>query len=526
MAKSMTDPASPSPVLGLFDIKKSFGENLVLDGIDLQVHAGELLAIMGENGAGKSTMMNIISGSLSSYDGTIEIDGEPAYYASPKEAEQAGIVMVHQEMSLVPEMTIAENIFLGREPTKKSGTIDFKAMNKRAEGILAQFNFRPNPKSRVVGLRVAEMQLVEIAKAIARDARVLILDEPTAALNDEESEKLFTILRDIKKQGIAILYISHRMDEVFNLSDRILVLRNGVITGNQQTSNTTPTEIITQMIGGELKKLAQHPPAYDDAIFLEVKRLYREYSGPSAIKYSLKDVTFSLRKGEILGIAGLLGAGRTELLEIIAGSCPDSWCGDIQFKGASATWKTPQQAIGQGVGFVTEARKETGLILDQSVKNNISLVCLQQLSQFGWMSEAAENAVTLQMVEGTNMKFATLDQPVGELSGGNQQKVVLSKWLAAKPELLLLDEPTRGVDVGAKTEIYSILYKLAEQGISQIIASSDLPELTRLCHRIVILHEGEIIDIMERADFDQQQILGKASLGHRTSVKQAEKVMH
>jgi len=505
------DAASP-PRLTVRDIRKAYAGIPVLKGITLSVAAGEVMALLGENGAGKSTLMRIVSGAISDYSGDLLLDGEVLRFSTPKEASDHGIAMIYQELNLVPYMTAAENIFLGHPANHRFGFIDRGDLNRRAQVLLDRLEAGFSSTERVDTLRVGEQQVVEIAKALAQDPKILIMDEPTSALSDKEAEKLFRIVKNLQSEGVAILYISHRMDEIFSLASHIAVLRDGQLIRMDRNGTASRGELIKAMVGREVSEqfVPRNPPG--SKVVLEVQDLYRRNtSATTARRFRFSNVSFSVREGEIFGIGGLLGAGRTELLETLFGACPEPWGGRIAIEGTERVPRGPRQARESGMAFITEDRKASGLVLGMSIEENLSLCSLQKLQRISFIARRAEAELAGQLRRDLRIRCASLAQPVNALSGGNQQKVVLGKWLAIKPRVLLLDEPTRGIDVGSKGEIYDLLAQLAHEGMAIVLVSSDLPELIGLCDRILVLCEGEPKAVVERADFTQEIILNHAT---------------
>jgi ribose transport system ATP-binding protein len=496
-------------------ITKSFGEVHVLKGISFGVSPGEILAVMGENGAGKSTLMNILSGVLQADSGATSLAGEQVAFSTPREANDAGVVMVHQELNIVPDLSVAENVFLGVEPCRAFQRLDFTNMQSRTRDILARLACQLEPGARAGDLRVAEQQVIEIACALVRDARLLILDEPTAALSENEAAQLFRILEELRKDGLAIIYISHRMDEVFELADRLLVLRDGAVAADEPIGSLDRAQVIRHMVGKDVDEFfsAKHTPGQE--VVLTCEGLYRVLGSASAGAESadLEGIDFEVRRGEIFGVAGLLGAGRTELLEILAGVCEDPWGGALTLDGESYLPTNPAHAIASGVAYITEDRKGNGLVLTRSVADNVALASLNTLQKMGWIRSRAVDELAQRSLDDLSIRASSIEQEVGQLSGGNQQKVVLAKWLATEPRLLLLDEPTRGIDVGAKSAIYDLMSACAERGIAQILVSSDWPELIALSDRILVLQDGRPAALLDREACTQERLLDFASSG-------------
>jgi len=501
-----------TPVLQARDLWKSFGANAVLQGVSLTLRPGQVLALMGLNGAGKSTLMNILCGAARADGGVLEICGEVVAFRRPADAHRAGLAMVHQELQLVPELSIAGNIFLGREPTRGAGLVDVRAMNAAAAEILARLGMTRDPGERVGDLSVAERQVVEIAKALATRARILILDEPTAALSATEAETLLALIRTLQEEGVGVILTSHRLDEVFAVATDILVLRDGRVVCDAPAAQVSRTELIRHMLGRDIQESTASvaPQAEARPVVLDVETLARRGQGG---RRSVDRVSFQLRQGEVLGVAGLMGAGRTELLEVIAGACPTAWMGRMTLDGEAFAPRTPQDAIAAGVAYVTEDRKATGLVLGQSIASNICLASLDRLSPLGWVSAARAAALSDEMMRRLSVRAAGPGQAVGELSGGNQQKVVMAKWLARRPQVLLLDEPTRGVDVGAKAALYGLIGELSDAGVATLLASSDWPELLALSDRILVLRDGRPTALFRRGEATADVLLDFASAG-------------
>ncbi|SNT36077.1 sugar ABC transporter ATP-binding protein [Antarctobacter heliothermus] len=421
--------------------------------------------------------------------GTMKIDGHPLTLASPREAEANGIVIMHQELSLVPEMTVAENVMLGHEPVRKNIFINRKSLREQAESVLSRFGFALDVDKPVKDLRVGEQQLVEIARALLMDARVLIMDEPTSALSQTESDILMEVIRDLAFQGVAVIYISHRMDEVFEISDRVTVLRDGDLIGSKLVADTNPGELVEMMVGRTVEIIkVDRKTQPSPQVVLKVENMTLNHGGRAV----LDDVSFELRKGEVLGIGGLLGAGRTELLESLFGARGRPDAGHMELNGNTRWPSTPAEGVKAGLALITEDRKGNGLLLERSIRDNVALPLLPLKTKYGLMSPHMETAEAANAIEKLRIVARGPDHVVGRLSGGNQQKVVLGKWLATQPQVLLLDEPTRGIDIGAKEEIYTLIGKLADSGLSVLFVSSEIPEYLAVCDRMIVLCEGRI----------------------------------
>ena len=492
-------------------ITKGFPGVTALDDVSLCVRAGEVRALMGENGAGKSTLMKILAGIYTDYQGDIRLNGKPVRFSHPGQALKAGIAMIHQDLNPIAAMTVAENIFIGREPSKVfPGIVDDRRMTRDTEILLQQMEIPLDPRETMARLSLSEMQMVEIIKAISYDVQLIIMDEPTSALSDKEVCTLFKVIETLKSKGMAIIYISHKMDEVIQIADSITVLRDGQHIKTQSATKVTQTEIIKQMIGRELTGIFPARACQPGDKILEVN---------SITKVGVfSEVSFFVRQGEILGLAGLMGAGRTDIAEALFGLSPiDS--GDILIKGQRVEIRTPQQAIANHIGLVPEGRTRKGLNLKGSIQDNITLVTLHRLCTLPLIINAPRQRFQArQSIDELNIKAAGPDQVVQELSGGNQQKVVLGKWLMADPEILILDEPTCGIDIQAKAEIYKLIVQLAEQGKAILFISSELPELMGLCDRIHTLCQGRISAEFQREAFDQERILS-AALGNKPATE-------
>lgn len=492
-------------LVAMTGIEKSFAGVHALKGCRFELRPGEVHALVGENGAGKSTMMKILTGVYQLDRGEIAYRGKPVRIASPKEAQRLGISMIHQELNLAPDLTVAQNIFIGREPRRLGGLLlDDKTMNRQIEVMLRQMNLNIEPTALVSELTVAKQQMVEIVKAISYESQVLIMDEPTAALSDAEIEELFAMIGKLRSRGVGIVYISHRMAELKAISDRITVMRDGIYIDTVATKETTVERIIAMMVGRELYH-AEGPGSYasDAEVVLEVKGLSRGKT--------IKNVGFELRKGEILGIAGLIGAGRTEVARAIFGADPID-AGEIYVKGRRVKIASPHRAVAEGIGYLSEDRKRYGCLVDMDIKTNVALASLGRFSRLSWMSDAEIERAAERAVERLGVKTPSVRQRLGNLSGGNQQKVIIGKWLTEDCDILIFDEPTRGIDIGAKSEIYKLLDGLAQQGKSIIMISSELPEILRLSHRILVMCEGRITADLPNQGVTQETIMHYATL--------------
>lgn len=486
------------------NIHKSFGANKVLDGVYFTLEPGEVHALMGENGAGKSTLMNILTGLHKKDNGKIVIDGKETDFQSPKEAEDAGIMFIHQELNIWPEMTVLENLFIGKEVTNKLGILNTKKMKALAKDIFKRLGMTL-PLEQEAGLcSVGEQQMIEIAKALMTDAKVIIMDEPTSALTDREIQRLFQLMESLKKDGVSIVYISHRMEEIFTICDRITIMRDGKTVHTSPIKETNFDEVVKKMVGRELKDRFPERRPKPGKIVFEVKNLTR--------KGYFENIHFSLRSGEILGISGLMGAGRTEIMRSLFGIDPLDE-GEIFIDGQKVTIKNPYDAVRKHMAFATENRKEEGLILDFSIRENISLPNLFSLAPKGIVQSEEEEKFVDMMSKRLKIKTSSTEEAAGNLSGGNQQKVVIAKWIGIGPKVLILDEPTRGIDVGAKREIYQLMNELTDRGMGIIMISSELPEILGMSDRILVIHEGKIAGELQGKEADQETIMTLATGG-------------
>ena len=470
-------------VLKMTHVSKYFGGVAALRDVHFELHRGEVHALMGENGAGKSTLMKILAGIHRPDSGTIEIDGQDVSIQSPHGAQSLGISIIHQELNLAPHLSVAENLWMGREPRTRWGLLDTVRLQQATVDALREVGATFSPSTPVGALSTGQQQLVEIAKSLSQNARILIMDEPTASLSEREAQTLFEIIHRLRERGIAIVYISHRMEEVYALSDRVTVLRDGQWVATNERANSTPETLIPQMVGRTLHDLYAHDAAPQDETVLEVRDLCGGWLPPNS---------FQVRRGEIVGLAGLIGAGRTELARLIFGA-DQPRSGEVLVEGNPVSIGEPRDAIRAGIALVPESRKEQGLFLRLGVGENIAMAGLPQLSRAGVLRKPQVRQTAQEYVENLGIRTASLEQSVSGLSGGNQQKVVLAKWLALRPKVLLLDEPTRGVDIGAKAEIYRIINQLAHDGVAIVMISSELPEVLGVSHRVLVMHEGRIV---------------------------------
>ncbi|GLI83510.1 ribose import ATP-binding protein RbsA [Rossellomorea marisflavi] len=485
-------------------IHKAFGQNKVLEGVDIHIRGGEVHALMGENGAGKSTLMNILTGLHKKDQGTITIDSVEKTFDNPKQAEEFGIAFIHQELNIWPEMTVLDNLFINKEPITSFGLIQTQKMkavaNKQFDRLAISIPLHKEAGKCSVG----EQQMIEIAKALMTDAKVIIMDEPTAALTDREIEKLFDVIRSLKESGVSIVYISHRMEEIFTICDTITVMRDGRTVDTTPIPETNFNDVVKKMVGRELTDRFPERNSNPGETILEVKGLTR--------KGVFENVSFQVREGEIVGVSGLMGAGRTEIMRTIFG-LDGKYEGDILVAGKNVTVKNPNQAVELGLGFITEDRKEEGLILDFSIKDNIVLPSLFSFTKNGMIKDKQEEEFVELLIKRLTIKTESAMTSAKNLSGGNQQKVVIAKWIGIGPKVLILDEPTRGVDVGAKREIYQLMNELTDRGVAIIMVSSELPEVLGMSDRVIVIHEGRVSGEVIGKEATQEKIMTLATGG-------------
>jgi D-xylose transport system ATP-binding protein len=500
-------------LLEMRNIVKEFPGVRALDGVSFTLESGEFHALVGENGAGKSTLMKVLSGVYpeGTFEGEILVENQTSHFRGIRDSEAAGIAIIFQELSLVKELTVGENIFLGKEPSN-FGVINWSELYHKASNLLRDLRLPIDPRVKVGSLGIGQQQLVEIAKALSQDAKILVLDEPTAALTESEVETLFGILRSLLARGVGMIYISHKLDEVFEMSDRITVLRDGKTVSTHQAADTTKDGVIAAMVGREVGDIFPKPDHSLGEVALRISDL-TSYSVDNPDKKLVDGVSFEVRQGEVLGIAGLMGAGRTELLMSIFGAWPGRFSRSIEIAGLPATITSPAEAISKGVGFVTEDRKRFGLILEQTILDNMTLAGLQTISGRFITNRTRETMAAKGPMQSLRIKANSPMTVAGTLSGGNQQKVVLGKWLLTNPKVLFLDEPTRGIDVGAKQEIYAEINKLAKEGLAIVLVSSELPEVLGLSDRIIVLHEGRMTGEFARSEATPEEVMAAAT-GH------------
>jgi len=496
---------SPQPLLQMRGIHKTFPGVKALDDVSLEVGPAEVVALVGENGAGKSTLIKILSGCYRADAGEIHFDGRRLGRFTPQQAQQFGISVIYQEFNLAPPLSVAENVFVGRQPRSWAATVAFGRMRAATQRILHSLNLPLDARRLVATLGLAEQQMVEIAKAISFQAKIIVMDEPTAALTEHEAATLFALVRRLKRQGVSVIYISHRLEEVFEVADRVVVLRDGRNAGTLPVREATVEKVVRLMVGRDLTDMFRKQPARIGEPVLEVTGLCCAATG-------VRNASLSVRAGEIVGMAGLVGAGRTQIARAIFGiDLPEA--GQVRVAGRPVTIRSPRDAIRAGMGFLTENRKEQGLFLILAVSRNMTAAGLARLCRWGFVRIALERRLVSSLVSRLRIRTPSQEQEVQFLSGGNQQKAVLARWLALKPKVLVLDEPTRGIDVGAKTEIYSLMGDLARQGIGILMISSELPEILGMSDRILVVREGTIAGELARAEATQEAVIHLATGG-------------
>jgi D-xylose transport system ATP-binding protein len=507
-------------VLRMEHIVKEFPGVRALDNVNFEARSGEVLALMGENGAGKSTLMKVLGGvwPYPTYQGDIFIAGEKKRFYSTREAEESGVAIIYQELNLIPELSVAENVFLDRQPANRLGAINWRRLNFDTQILLDELGIRDfKPADQVRSLTVGKQQMVEIAKALSKRARILVLDEPTSALTDREVSELFRIIRKLKQDGVCMCYISHKMEEIREIADRVVVLRDGQTIGDvTPVADVTLDQIIARMVGRDIRDMFPKGARKRGDKILEVRNLEVDHPYLPGEK-RVKQASFSAYRGEILGISGLMGAGRTELVSAIFGACPGATHGDVLIDGNKVDIRSPSDAIGHGIALLTEDRKAQGLFLDQSIVFNTTISSLQTISAglIGTIDADQERTLVGTYVAQLGIKAPDIDTPVGMLSGGNQQKVILGKWLNASPRIFILDEPTRGIDIGAKVEIYKLLDRLAGEGVAIIIISSELSEVLGMSDRILVMSEGAIVSEFTREEATRELIMEFATGARR-----------
>jgi L-arabinose transport system ATP-binding protein len=506
------EPDGGSGVLEIRNVSKAFPNVQALDDVSLDVRPGEVLAFLGENGAGKSTLLKILSGDYQPDLGTLTIDGEELSFSNPREARAAGIRVIYQEPEIIPGVDVAENIYAGELP-RRGPFIDRRELNRRTAAELAEYGFeKVLPRDRMGDeLSSAQRQLVEIMRAVKSRMRILALDEPTSSLSDEEVDQLFALVRRLRSEGVAIIYVSHRLHEIMQIADRVAILRDGRLVLVEHASELTEDDIVRNMVGRELGEVFGRHPAATDRVVLEVRDIHSDVH---------HGVSFDIKAGEIVGFAGLIGAGRSELAKVIFGEMPKTG-GEVIIEGREVHIGQPANAIAEGIGFAPEDRKREGLVLIRSVLENATMAILRRLTRFRIVQRRREREVATEYVERLNVRTPSIDQVVGKLSGGNQQKVVLARWLAAKPKVLILDEPTRGIDVGAKTEIYRLIDALANEGLAIMFISSELPEILGMSDRIIVMQGGRITGELPGPGSTEEQVLELAMHEHLAASRAA-----
>ncbi|MEU4822955.1 sugar ABC transporter ATP-binding protein [Actinomadura citrea] len=497
---------SAPPTLALVNVSKSFGAVRALQGVTLELHAGEVHALAGENGAGKSTVVKTFAGVHRPDAGEVRVDGEPVAFHGPADAQAAGVAVIYQEPTLFPDLSVAENIFMGRQPRGALGRIDRRAMHAETARLFERLGVALDPQQPARGLSIADQQVVEIAKAISRDARVLIMDEPTAALTGQEVARLFAVTRNLQEHGCAVLFISHRLEEIFELCRRVTTLRDGAYVGTDMVAGITPDDLVRRMVGRDLDALYPKQDVTPGEVALKVSRLTREGA--------FTDVSFEVRRGEIVALAGLVGAGRSEVARAVFGV--DRWdAGAVEVGGRALPAGSPTAAMSAGLALVPEDRRQQGLVMDMSIERNMGLTQLRTLrretGRGGLISRKVERDRAADWGLRLQLKYARLSDAVGVLSGGNQQKVVLAKWLATEPAVLIVDEPTRGIDVGTKAEVHRLLSELAAQDLAVLMISSDLPEVLGMADRVLVMHEGRLTAEIARADATEESVMAAAT---------------
>jgi inositol transport system ATP-binding protein len=505
-------------LLKLESISKEFPGVKALDNVSLEVAPGEIHGLLGENGAGKSTLIKIMSGAYQPDGGTMELDRQRLHLANPHQAQALGIVTIYQEFNLVPSLTIAENVFIGREPGQ-SGFVDWAALRRETLIVTERLGIHLKPGSLVRNLSVADQQMVEIARALSMRSRIIIMDEPTSALSDNEVQQLFKIMRDLRTQGLSIIFVTHRLEEVHEICDRITVLRDGHNVGSANVADINTADIIRMMVGRSMDELFQRSAFHEFGdTALQVRNLSRQGTARDPNATVLQDISFVVRRGEILGIAGLVGAGRTELARAIFGADPfDS--GDVMIDGLPTHIRSPQDAIRHGIGLVPEDRKQQALFLALAVRQNLSIASLANLTRWGmFIREKAEMSLVERFRETLNIRMASSEQKILNLSGGNQQKVVIARWLALQPKVLIVDEPTRGIDIAAKAEVHQLLDEMAKSGIAVIMISSELPEIIGMSDRIITIREGRLTGEVLRNEASEEKLMQLMTLSVKDTI--------
>ena len=490
-----------SPIFQLQHVSKSFGGVHALQDVHFEIYPGEVHALLGENGAGKSTLIKLITGVYQPDAGELFLEGQPIRFANTRDAQHHGIAAIYQEPSLFPDLDIAENILVGRQPIGRWG-VDWKRMYQEAGDLLGRLGLALDPRTKARELSVAQQQVVEIARALSINAKVLIMDEPTSSLTQREVDELFTIVRQLRAAGTAIVFISHRLEELFAIADRVTTVRDGAYVGTRAMADVTTEDLIRMMVGRALGELFPKQAVEAGEVLLEVVGL--------GVEGSFANVSFELRRGEILGMSGLIGAGRTNVARALFGAEPAT-TGTIKLDGKVVTIDSPGTALALGIGYVPEDRKEHGVVLQMGIGTNISLPIISRFTTLGWIDKQRERAAAAADAQQLEVKMAGIEQPVGQLSGGNQQKVVLAKWLGTQPRVLILDEPTRGIDVGTKAAVHHLMSNLAAQGMAILMISSELPEILGMSDRILVMREGRLTGQFSRANATQEKLMVAAT---------------
>jgi ribose transport system ATP-binding protein len=507
----MSSPAD-TPLLQMLGIRKAFAGVEVLHGVDFSLQRGEVHALVGENGAGKSTLIRILAGAYREYSGQIRLHGRSVVLAGPRDAETRGIAVIHQELALIPHLSVAENIFLAREPVNRLGWLNRREMQQAAAGVLREhLGVELNVRQHIADLPIAAQQLVEIAKALSRRADMLVMDEPTSALSDADTQRLFAAIRQLRARGVGVIYISHKMDEIYTLADRITVLRDGNCVGTSTAAELPPEQLVQWMVGRKIEQLCQRPATEPGGERLRVEGLCLRDRVTQ--RWAVADASLRVGRGEIVGLAGLMGSGASELLGGIFGRHGAPERGSVYIDGERVPNPCPRESIRRGVVLLTNDRKSSGLVLPMSVLHNLSLAVLPDCRRHGLLNARRERERCLPCVERMKLRAPSLGAEVATLSGGNQQKVVLARWLLTEPRVLLLDEPTRGIDVAAKSDIYALLNELTAAGLGILLITSELPELLALADRVLVLHRGWIVAELGRAELSQERIMHAAMGG-------------
>ncbi len=503
------------PIISMKNIGKSFGSVRVLDNISFNIYPGEVHLLAGENGAGKSTLIKILGGIYSHIEGSIQLDGKPFKPSTPLDANRQGITVIHQELSLIPQMTVMENLQLGRFNTR-GGFVSFKDMEQKSLEILERFGIQVRPQDCIEDISISQQQLIEIGKATSMNARVIVMDEPSSALNRKDAEILFSLIDQLKTTGCGIVYITHRMEEIDRLADRITVLRDGRLVSTGNASEYTSRKLVSDMVGRELEETFIRKECTTGGEILRLNNFSLKKHDDIPL---FNNVNLTLHKGEILGLGGLQGSGASALLSAVFGTFGNRPTGQLELNGRTIKKLSPARSIAGGIGFITNDRKNTGLVLPMSLTQNITMASMSLFCRSGFLQKQKENSAANNMKKDLAIKAASLDMTVHELSGGNQQKVVLAKWMQISPRILLMDEPTRGVDIGAKWEIYKLLEDLISQGVSIILITSELSELLALSDRIAVMHRGSVVREFEKKEFDAGEIIA-AAMGENTNTQE------